>query len=77
VRLVNVLVQRRKTPLIYRGDRYAGCVPEVTISAEVDGIIRDVKSTRAVSFQEAGLAAIDDTDLVLAGPGCRRSEATR
>ena len=69
VRLVNVLVQpaeKRSLRPFIEAIGTLDAYQEVTISAEVDGIIRDVKAEEGSVVPKGGLlAAIDDTDLVL------------
>jgi membrane fusion protein (multidrug efflux system) len=84
VRLVNVLVQQAEKRSLRPFIEAIGTLDanqEVTVSAEVDGIIRDVKADEGSIVPRGGLLAlIDDTDLVLeqkrAQAAVKQSEAT-
>jgi membrane fusion protein, multidrug efflux system len=84
VRLINVLVQpaeKRSLRPFIEAIGTLDAFQEVTVSAEVDGIIRDVKADEGSIVPKNGLLAlIDDTDLVLeqkrAQAAVKQSEAT-
>jgi len=69
VRMINVLVhpaEKRSLRPFIEAIGTLDANQEVTISAEVDGIIRDVKADEGSIVPKGGLLAlIDDTDLVL------------
>lgn len=84
VRLINVLVQpaeKRSLRPFIEAIGTLDAYQEVTVSAEVDGIIRDVRVDEGSIVPKGGLlAAIDDTDLVLeqkrAHAAVKQAEAT-